>query len=244
MSNLLVSYLEVIRAAQQKTHFEDFKTGGRLASDIKKGYEARMVAFRELALDGFVLLESGCLVLGELTPTPWLTDAIQNGSSESWEICDLFPTKLRKFNPDNFHLQEIGLAGELFVIESLQQHLNENQRTSIEHTSLTDDSAGFDIACPSLKTDEQMFFEVKTSTRAGDNFVFHLTRNEWNTAVRKPNWYLVLVKRVDGEHRIFGYLDGQSLVTYYPKDSHEDFQWSNVIGRLGSDDIFSGLPGF
>jgi hypothetical protein len=58
------------------------------------------------------------------------------------------------------------------------------------------------------------------------------------------NWYLVLVKKIEGEHTIFGYLDGQSLVNYYPQDSHPDFHWESVVGKLSSDDVFSGFPGF
>lgn len=244
MSDLLASYLEVIKAAQNETHFEDFKTGGRLAGDIRQGYQARMAAFRDLSSQGFVALEAGRIVLGELSPATWLTGSIQNGSTASWEICDAFPAKLRKFNPDDFNRQEIGLAGELFVLDWLNQNLNESQRLSIEHTSITDDSAGFDISSPNLRNDERLFLEVKTSTRLGDDFTFHLSRNEWSTALRNPNWYLVLVKKVEGEHSFFGYLDGQSVVNYYPKDSHQDFQWTSVVGKLNADDIFSGFPGF
>lgn len=244
MTDLLASYLEVIRAAQRQQHFEDFKTGGRLAGDIRQGYQARMAAFRELSSQGFVALESSRIVLGELSPASWLTSAIQSGSTASWEICDAFPLRSRKFKPDEFHLHEIGLEGELFVMDWLQKHLAENLRTAIEHTSLTDDSAGFDISSPNSLNDGRIFLEVKTTTRQGDDFTFHLSRNEWATAVRKQNWYLVLVQKVEGEHRVFGYLDGKSLVSYYPQDSHPNFQWESVIGKLSSDDVFSGIPGF
>lgn len=244
MPTQAASFLEVIKAAQQKMHFEDFKTGGRLAGDIRQGYQARMAAFRELSSQGFVALEAGHIVLGELTPASWLTKALQEGAGASWEICDAFPAKLRKFNPDDFHLREIGLGGEFFVLEWLREHLSENQGSSIEHISLTDDSAGFDIVSPSLGNEGRIFLEVKTSTRQGDDFKFHLSRNEWNTALRQPSWYLLLVKKVEGNHTLFGYLDGNSLVSYYPQDSHQHFQWTSAVGKLSSDDVFSGFPGF
>jgi hypothetical protein len=244
MTHFLPSYLEVIKAAQQRTHFEDFKTGGRLSGDIRQGYQARMAAFRDLSSQGFVTLESSRIVLGELTPAPWLTSAIQSGSLASWEICDAFPQKLRKFKPEDYNLQEIGLEGELFVVEWLEKHLDEDLRKQIEHTSLKDDSAGFDISSPNSQSDSRIFLEVKTTTRQGDDFTFHLSRNEWNTAARLQHWYLVLVKKVEGQHTIFGYLNGQSLVNYYPQDSHPDFHWESVVGKLSSDDVFSGFPGF
>jgi hypothetical protein len=244
MSNLLSGYLEVIKAAQQQMHFEDFKTGGRLAGDIRRGYQARMAAFRDLQSQGFVALESSRMALGELTPVPWLTNALQGGITASWEICDAFPLRSRKFKPDVFNLEQIGLEGELFVIECLRQHFDENSRMLIEHTSLADDSAGFDVASPNSSNNSRIFLEVKTTTRPGDHFTFHLSRNEWNTASRKKNWFLVLVTKVEGEHEIFGHLDGRSLVNYYPRDAHPNFQWESVIGKLASDDVFSGLPGF
>ncbi len=244
MADLIASYLEVIKAAKSKTHFEDFKSIGRLAVDIRQGYQARMAALRDLSAQGFVTLDSGRIVLGVLSPASWLTESIQNGNSDSWEICDAFPEKFRKFNPDDFNRREIGLAGELFVFDWLCEQLDEGQRLFIEHTSLRDDSAGFDISTPSLRTGERLYLEVKTTTRTGDDFTFHLSRNEWNAAFRRTNWYLVLLRKVEGEHALFGYLDGQSLVNYYPIDSHKDFKWTSVVGTLHSDDVFVGFPGF
>lgn len=244
MSNLLVSYLAVIDAARRSVHFEDFKTGGRLAGDIRNGYQARMSAFSELSRQGFVKLESGLLALGSLSPERWLTEALANGETESWEICDSFPLKARKFQPDLLNLEQIGRDGEDFVIHCLRQNLEPNLHSSIVHTSLTDDSAGYDIVAPNAKLQGRMLLEVKTSTRSGEGFTFHLSRNEWNTATRNPNWYVVLVRKVQGSYSLFGYLDSESLINYYPKDSHPDFQWSTVVGRLGADDLFVGLPGF
>lgn len=244
MPNRLVSYLEVIQAAKRNEHFEDFKTSGRLASDIRSGYQARMASFAELLEQGFVNLESGLMSLGALSPEAWLTEGLERGEAESWEICDAFPQKARKFQPDLLNLEQIGREGEDFVIAWLQKELEPNLRSGLVHTSLTDDTAGYDIASPSPKLQGRMLLEVKTSTRPGEDFTFHLSRNEWNTAKRNSNWYLVLVRKVHGNCNIFGYLDGQSLVSYYPEDSHKDFQWTNVVGKLGADDVFSGMPGF
>ena len=244
MPNLLDSYLEVINAAKLKQHFEDFKTGGRLSGDIRIGYQARMVAFSDLLDQGFVKLESGLLTLGVLTPAPWLTKGLLNGDTESWNFCDAYPSKARKFKPDKFNLEQIGKEGEEFVVSWLKENLDLHLHSSIIHTSLTDDSAGYDIASPSTKFQGRILLEVKTSTRPGDDFTFHLSRNEWNTSLRNPNWYLVLVKKLQGRFVLFGYLDSKSLVDYYPQDRQQNFQWTSTVGKLGPDDVFSGFPGF
>jgi hypothetical protein len=244
MSDILASYLEVINAAKTKLYFEDFKTGGRLAGDIRKGYQARMTAFMELSEQGFVKLESGKLALGALSLEPWLTDGLSNGDIESWKICDAYPVKLHKFKPDQFNLEQIGREGEDFVIAWLKTNLEKDLHGEIIHTSLTDDGAGYDIVSPTTKLQGRILLEVKTTTRPGDEFNFHLSRNEWNTALRNSNWYLVLVRKIKGSFDLFGYLDNHSLVNYYPDDKHKDFKWSSVIGKFSPDDVYSGFPGF
>lgn len=244
MLSQLASFLEVIRAAKAQMHFEDFKTGGRLAGDIRSGYQARMAAFSALVDRGFVILESGKLMLGVLSEEPWLTSSLINGDPESWAICDAFPSKSRKFNPESLNLEQIGREGEDFVISWLRSNLDRQLHSEIVHTSLTDDSAGYDIVSPGPRFQRKMKLEVKTSTRSGDVFTFHLSRNEWATAARNLNWYLVLVSKIQGRFSFFGFLDSQSLVSYYPIDSHLDFKWTSTVGALGPDDVFSGVPGF
>lgn len=244
MVNQIASFLEVIRAAKAQMHFEDFKTGGRLAGDIRRGYQARIAAFSSLAERGFVTLESGRLALGVLSPEPWLTSSLLNGDPESWAICDAFPSKARKFNPESLNLEQIGREGEDFVISWLKSNLDPQLQSGIIHTSLTDDGAGYDIASPSPRIQGKMLLEVKTTTRPGTNFTFHLSRNEWNTAARSTHWYLVMVTKIQGSFSFFGFLDSQSLVNYYPNDSHLDFKWTSAVGSLGPDDVFDGVPGF
>lgn len=244
MSDLIASYLEVVKAAKAKQHFEDFKTGGRLSRDVRDGYQARMIAFSKLLEQGFVKLDSGFITLGVLSPEAWLTQGLLNGDSESWEFCDAYPVRSCKFNPDRLNLEKIGREGEDFVISWLKQNLEAKLYAGVVHTSLIDDGAGYDIISPTVNLQERILLEVKTSTRPGDNFTFYLSRNEWSTALRNPNWYLIFVKKIQGRYGFFGYLDSKSLVNYYPRDQHPDFQWTSVVGKLGPDEIFSGFPGF
>lgn len=243
MSNPLTSYLDVIHAAQRREHFEDFKAGGRLTGDVRRGYQARMVAFANLVEEGLVKLDSGFLALGVLSDISWLKSGVLEGDLTAWEICDAFPQRQRKFQPDLLNLEEIGKQGEDFIISKLKEQLPLDLHSEIVHTSTFDDSAGYDISAPNNKTGGKVLLEVKTTTRPSSDFTFHLSRNEWNTASRQNNWYLVLVQKVQGKLKLYGYLDGGSLVDYYPRDNHDAFQWSSAIGKLGPDDVFDGLPG-
>lgn len=243
MSNPLASYLAVIRAANENLHFEDFKIAGRLSKEINSGYQARMTAFLELTREGFIILESGRLSLGVLSDADWLTSALMNGEAESWEICDLYQGGMRKFDPDQFNLQLIGREGEDFVISFLLQHLPVSSHSTIEHISLLDDSAGYDISFIPPGEFERVFLEVKTSTRVSRHFPFHLSRNEWNVASRTANWHLLLVQKSAGAHVLYGHLDSKSLVAYFPQDRHDNFEWTSARGFLSMDDIFVGFPG-
>jgi len=108
LSDLIASYLEVVKAAKAKQHFEDFKTGGRLSRDVEDGYQARMIAFSKLLEQGFVKLDAGFITFGILSPEAWLTQGLLNGDSEFWEFCDAYPVRSCKFNPDRLNLERIG----------------------------------------------------------------------------------------------------------------------------------------
>ena len=237
-------FAEVVIAAKANLHFEDFKTGGRLSGNIRDGYEARMSAFFHLENQGFVKLEDSRLVLGVLTNAPWLSHGLVFGDKAAWAICDAFPARARKFEADDFGKAQIGLDGENFVVDWIKERLTQEQFVDIDHISLRDDSAGYDISTPTLHTSEKVFLEVKTTTRNSEFFNFFLSRNEWEVSQRLANWYLVLVQKTLGIHSIFGYLDGVSLGSYFPTDNHASFQWTISRGQLTQDDVFQFMPGF
>jgi hypothetical protein len=139
-------------------------------------------------------------------------------------------------------LSAIGLKGEFFVLELLQRQLPTHAQSAIKHVSLTDDSAGYDIEAPLNETGTTCYLEVKTTTRPTGSFRFFLSRNEWRTSTRKPNWFLVLVSLTPQTSELFGHLDSGSLANYMPEDRHRDFPWQVTRGSLSRDDVFSGLP--
>ena len=216
---------------------------GRLSLRLAHGYETRKQVLDELMKSGTVFLDGSRLNLGILTESFWLSEGLEQGSTEAWEIVDAFPRKARKFNPDNEKFKEIGMRGELFVIDELKRILPENYHDRIRHVSLTDDTAGFDITTPStINPNDQLFLEVKTSTRPGEQFNFHLSRNEFETAKTSKNWYLILVSMRNTENNIFGYLEGASLAGYFPEDTTKGFSWTSATGTLSKDDLRSLWP--
>jgi len=240
----LASFLDVIQSAKARVHFEDFKIAGRLTNDMHKGYQARMSAFNILNSQGFVKLEAGFLALADLQPADWLIAGIENGDPESWQICEIYPKKARKFQPDQLKLAQIGFDGEIFCLQWLQQNLSSRLHNEIIHTSVLDDTAGYDIVFTSETSGHRIFWEVKTTTREGKDFRFYLSRNEWEVARKTSNWYIVLVEKIRGNYRFFGHLDGASLANYYPQDQNTEFSWISSSGRLTPDDVFPGVPGF
>lgn len=243
MAETLAAYAEVIRAAKSKKYFEDFRNDGRLANDFRLGYDLMMHSLNELIAEGVVTIENNRLGLGQLSPSGWITEGLRKGDIDAWQICDTFPLSGRKFSPDQTALELLGLVGEEHVMETLRELLPAAWHEQITHISLSDDSAGYDIRTPTT-TEKTVFLEVKTTSRPGEKFSFFLSRNEWSVAKNNPNWFLVLVKKIDGRLTIFGHLDSRSITEYFPDDRHPDFQWTVAKGALFRDDIYLGLPGF
>lgn len=239
----LAPYLLVVNAARSHTHIKDFYMSGRLSLHVSQGYETRKRVLEELINSKVVVLDESRLSLGILKDCSWLLKGLEEGSADAWAIVDAFPRKSRKFDPDSKLLNEIGMKGELFVLNELKRILPENTHNRIRQVSLTDDSAGFDITAPStVNEDAQIFLEVKTSTRPGNRFNFYLSRNEFETARSTKNWYLLLVRLTDLEANLFGYLEGASLLNYFPQDTTKGFSWTSAQGSFSPDDLRSFWP--
>jgi hypothetical protein len=231
-----------VKAAQRGLHVDEFRATGRFSSDFEVGYEFRMRSLNSLVEQGFISIRGDRLVLGNLSPAPWLLDGLATGTTEAWEICDSYPRVARKFSPDEVSLSLIGFQGEEFVMSRIQEALPYRLHQGIKHVSLTDDTAGYDISFLGSTGRERQHWEVKTTSRSSENFNFFLSRNEWNSARVIPNWYLVLILKNSEGHTVFGHLDGLSLVSYFPLDSHPRFRWSVTKGALEPDEVFTGLP--
>lgn len=239
----LASYLEVLRAAKNMMQTQDLFLSGRLSRHPNLGYEAIRHACTELLGMGAINIDEGKLSLGVLNRTEWLEQMLVAGETAAWDLVELFPVQKRKYEPDLELLKEIGLRGEQFILGTYLEILPEQMHVSAVHTSLTDDSAGFDISVPSPQDfNRQLHLEIKSSTRPDYSFEFYLSRNEARQALRDPNWFMVFVK-LGHEVKTIGYLDGKNLGEYLPRDRDEKFAWQSVRGRLTQDEMYPGLPG-
>jgi hypothetical protein len=233
----------VVRAAANHVYVQDLLLTSRASTQTESGYEAVSKALQELVDLGFVLLDEGQLNLGFLEETLWLNDALIQGDLSAWELVDLFPPSRRKYNPDTERLAEIGLIGETFVMSKYREALPDDLFARVKHTSLVDDSAGYDIVVPSeVEHSVELYLEVKSTVRPRGETTFHLTRNEAKQAQGLANWYLVLVN-VGSVNREVGHLEGSSVVPYLPEDKDPRFMWESVLGKFSEDDLRSGLPG-
>lgn len=113
--------------------------------------------------------------------------------------------------------RELGLAGEEFILNYEKARLEDNNRSSlsdkIEHISLNDDSAGFDIHSYE-KNGKDRFIEVKT-TRYDRYSQFFVSSNEVKTSKKYEKKYFL--------YRVFNF-DKQSQFFYRKGDIEKNFQ--------------------
>ena len=82
--------------------------------------------------------------------------------------------------------RRLGLAGELALIAALEARWP----NSTVHVSAFDDSAGYDVEFSLPRS--TLHIEVKSTFRKG-RLTVYVTRNEYATSQRDPNWVLVVV---------------------------------------------------
>lgn len=222
--------LEVLEAAQQRLHQNDFDRQCRMMpTDIGKTYFDRVKVYDQLIVDKLIEIDDGRLKISSKDIPPWLLDGLKKGSTASWKIFEKTkPTSKYADKVDRLLLEEIGLAGEEAVVSILKKSLPDDLHNKIKHISLYDDSAGFDIQTPSIKNNAQtLFLEIKTSTRPGKIFNFYISRNEARVASLNSNWLLVGVSKKDGVHEILGSLSYDQFSGFLPINSHPNGRWEN-----------------
>ena len=130
---------------------------------------------------------------------------------------------------------EVGAAGE----EALVALLEETWPGACRHVSQHDDSLGFDIE---LAIHEHTWkLEVKSTTRRGRLRVY-LSRNEFEAAVARENWRLVVV-RLDGDLRIVSLATVSTpwIAEVVPRDPSAWGRWESTSLDLGAGQLEPGL---
>lgn len=235
-------YRIVLAAASNSEYLEDLKIASRLEVDVRKSYESLMHALNSLQSDKVIAIVNGRLVLLESQNYDWLLPGLRYGDQIAWDIVGIISHKNQKFRIDQNLLAQIGSDGEDYIVTLLRNQLPDQLKEKVIRHSLVDDSLGFDISSPTPDGQSRYLFEVKTSTQFRESFEFYFTRNEWEAAQREKNWFIVFVRKINGSFSVFGHLDGRSLATYFPRDSHPNFRWSVSKGVFSSSDVFDHLP--
>ena len=148
--------LEVLKAASDRISVQDFDIQCQLAPATSgKSYYDRLRTAEQLIEDGVIAKIDGCLEIVTKGVPVWLRQGMLNGAQISWEIFEALDTKGKiKGKIDLELLATIGLDGEREVMRQLKHELPPSAASRIKHISLTDDSAGFDIASPSTLQQE------------------------------------------------------------------------------------------
>jgi len=235
--------LDCVSFAAQGRHVADYTDFCKLQLGPGVAYYDRIRVKDQLIDEGIIRVERNRLHLGTLSDVSWLHASLRNGDPEAWSICETFPKKKIKFDPDDSALRDLGLAGEEYVIEYLKAKLPTDAHMRIIHVSLEDDSAGYDIQTPSTQTThEQSLLEIKTSSRAGNKFRFFLSHNEFETGKRNPHWRLVLVSSRSGTFEIVGVLRIEDIANLMPVDRSEFATWTSTQLTLSREAWSKDLP--
>lgn len=130
---------------------------------------------------------------------------------------------------------EVGLAGELRLVELLEEHWPGSTR----HVALEHDGLGYDVAFTGAG--EAWHLEVKSTTRRG-RLVVHLSRHEHEVALRDPAWRLIAVG-LDEERDLaclatIGY---SALAVRAPEDRHSRARWEAVRYAIAPEYVAGGL---
>lgn len=129
----------------------------------------------------------------------------------------------------------VGSAGELAFLELLQQ----NTTAEVVHVAAISDGYGYDIAV--RKDDCEHHLEVKSTTRRG-RITAYLSRNEYSTMLRDPNWHLVLITlSQDMEITGIGEIPSSWVQKHRPSDSSTSGRWESARFNISGGSIQLGL---
>jgi hypothetical protein len=235
--------LNCIEFAHAARNVQDYTDFCKRQLGAGTSYYDRIRVKDQLIDEGFIRIDGNRLRLGVAKRVEWLEQSLAQGQSEAWELCDLYPRRKLKFDPDDTASRELGLAGELYVMELLKEVIPHGFQDRIIHVSLEDDSAGYDIRTPSTNGPEgEVLLEVKTSSRTGPGFRLFLSRNEVETGLRNPNWHLLLVAAHQGKFEIAGAINMSAIADLLPQDTSDEARWMSLRLVVPVEDLDKKLP--
>ena len=227
--------LDALRAAMQGVTVKDFKMRARLERP-EAGFAPfdRLNAAEFLIKNGVISVVDERLKVENLLGIDWLLEDATNGNAEVWSALEKLPPNVdstRKFNDQL--ARQVGLRGEEFVVATIKDSLDPQLHHLVKHVSLHNDTLGFDVIAPNpLNTERNVFLEIKTTSRPGENFRFHLTRNEYRAGLDHSNWGLCAVRLENGQGSIEAFLNVGVLERLVPVDQSMNATWSVVTFEI------------
>lgn len=238
---LLLSVFRIV--GEQGVSKADFQAAAGWIREFGFGLQDHNRACSFLLKNGFLYEVDGRYFRGKLSLEPWVLTGIESGDSELEGLLELQGFQGRKKFEEGLK-REIGLLGEQHVVSLLKEQVDPDSIHRIDHVSLSDDSAGFDIRTPSVSgVWEEVLLEVKTSSRMDASSVFYLTRNEAQAGASLDSWFLIFVSLTSEGPRLRGHLAYAEIEPFLPRNRPEGrFIWTEVKGKVPLDDLYPGLP--
>jgi len=179
-------------------------------------------------------------------------DLIPNDAARGLE--ELFPdpakreafliTLGRRFTADD--RKQVGDLAEEFVVAAARRELVESGRDDLAakvcRVSLLSDQLGYDVTAPCERAEPRRM-EVK-GTRAQESTVaIYLSRTEAQTALRDPDWYLVLCRVArDNTVSLVSWTTAARLRDRLPRDPETGGAWQSTAIYLEPAELTRGLP--
>lgn len=219
---------EIIELADRHTQVADYKHDSLIRQATVGGsHDDRMRVLDFLMKEGLISVVDGELTLTKGIIPEWLLHSASKGWSVAYKLAEKLldgkSSALEKF--DQQALKEIGLAGEISFLNILRNSVPDG--VLITHSSLFDDSLGYDIHARDAQGASH-HFEVKTSSRPiSSSFQFFLTRNEFEVALTSPSWRLACMQIEDGVASFIGYCPLSYVLDNSPVDKSDSYLWAS-----------------
>jgi hypothetical protein len=236
--------IELIKFCKENGSLNDYKKFSLAKKSVDDSYTIRMNILDSLIDAGIIIIDNETLLINNDLSSSFMDNYLLKGDKNAWlliEEAKLEDHFFQKF--DDKQLKEIGLQGEKFIVKKYMELLDVKYHKQIQHVSLISDVVGYDVASISMfNNNKKVLLEIKTSIRPGNNIIFYLSRNEYETGIKKNNWFLVFVQIIDNSEKLLGHLNPFHFKDFIPNEINETVRWQSLKIVLDKKYIKDGLP--
>jgi len=184
------------------------------------------------------------------------SNAAINLESLSSQLAQLIPDAARREQAllalskrfDDQYCKLIGEIGEEIVLDYMRGELIALGYTELARStrrlSILSDQLGYDISAPRVAGPPRLIEVKSTTARISTSINIHISRNEANTAVKFPDWFLVLCRVLDVEKRqgeIIGFCNAGGIADLLPSDGPTG-HWESGAVELPLIRLTPGVP--